>query len=109
MEQLSYNQREIKHLNVEKNLELIREHLQEIDQEIFRLIALRCKTAAEISAAKKQAGAPTIDEIQRDVVLTRSQQWAREEGLDPEQIREVFLILIQMNETAQKQLQKKTD
>ena len=93
----------------EDNLVSARKHLQEIDQEIFRLIALRCKAATQIAVAKQENNTPTIDKVQRDVVLARSEKWAHEEGLDPEQIRDIFTILIQMNETAQKQLKKKTD
>jgi len=96
-------------VTVEENLASAREQLQEIDKEIFRLIALRCKAAAQIAAAKQKTGTPTIDENQRDVVLARSEEWAREEGIDQEKIREIFAILIQMNETTQKQLKKKTD
>ena len=96
-------------MNVEENLMSAREHLQEIDHEIFRLIALRCKAATQIAVAKQETNTPTIDKSQRDVVLARSEQWAREEGLEPEQIRDIFTILIQMNESAQNQLKKKTD
>ncbi len=85
----------------------VREKIREIDTEIIHLIAKRTSLASEVLEAKKKTGTPINDENQNQTVLERAARLAAQQGLDTENVQEIFKILIQMNIDRQQELDRK--
>lgn len=82
-------------------LERLRSEIEQVDQELVRLIARRIDIARSIGEAKKAAGLPTLDPAREAQLLRRIGTLAREAGLEPEELRAVFWQLISMTRRAQ--------
>ncbi len=82
----------------------VRREILGIDTEIIRLIKKRLDCAERVAAAKKEEGGSAVDEKQREKVLLRSYEMAKVAGIDPDMTREIFRILIEMNEKKQMEL-----
>lgn len=87
------------------DLKSAREEIYNIDMEIIALIRKRQECAEYIHRAKKEENLSVRDEEQRMAVLKRAYDAAEKKGLDPEMTKEIFGILIEMNENAQKALE----
>lgn len=85
-------------------LKEIRGKIEKIDTQILGLIEKRTLFAKEILDAKKAEGKIINDEEQNKVVLDRVVNLATERGLDGEQVKRIFEILIQMNIERQHEL-----
>jgi len=79
----------------------LREEITSIDDQIIRLIGARQQLATGIARAKYSQGAQVRDEERRRAVLDRAFHRAVEEKIDPQSVREIFEILIQMSEERQ--------
>ncbi len=85
-------------------LKEVRERIAELDNQLIDLIEKRTNLAKEVLEAKKAEGKAINDEQQNKVVLNRVANAAMERGLDGEQVKKIFEILIQMNIDRQHEL-----
>ncbi len=85
-------------------LKEIRAKIEKLDSNILNLIEQRTALARDILEAKKAAGMPINDVEQNKVVLDRVANAATERGLDGEEVKKIFEILIRMNIERQHEL-----
>jgi len=78
-------------------LKEIRAKIEKIDAQILNLIDRRTALAKDVLDAKKAEGKPINDVGQNKVVLERVANLATERGLDGEEVKKIFEILIRMN------------
>lgn len=78
-------------------LKEVRAKIEKIDVQILNLIDQRTSLAGDILLAKKQEGKPINDVDQNRVVLDRVANAATERGLDSDEVKKIFEILIKMN------------
>jgi chorismate mutase len=83
------------------NLAAVRLEIEEIDRALIALIAQRVGVARRLGAAKRASGLPTLDPAREAEVVRRSAALARDFGLQPEEMREVFWHIIGMCRRAQ--------
>jgi chorismate mutase/prephenate dehydrogenase len=76
------------------DLESLRGRIQEIDEQLVRLVAERIETARAVGRAKLAAGIPLRDfDVERQV-LDRAAESASGHGIGPDAVRQVMQILI---------------
>ena len=97
----SETRRESEWAHPEAELAGLRREIEEVDQRIVSLIALRCQLAHVAGTQKRAAGLPTIDPAQEARVVRRAAQLAREVELDEESVRQLFWCLIGLSRRAQ--------
>ncbi len=85
-------------------LKEIRAKIEKLDTHILNLIEQRTALARDVLEAKKAAGMPINDVEQNRVVLDRVANAATERGLDGEEVKRIFEILIKMNIERQHEL-----
>ncbi|MFZ3060607.1 MAG: chorismate mutase [Candidatus Methanoperedens sp.] len=85
-------------------LKEIRAKIEKLDTHILNLIEQRTALARDVLEAKKAAGMPINDVEQNKVVLDRVANAATERGLDGEEVKRIFEILIKMNIERQHEL-----
>lgn len=86
------------------DLKSARDEISKIDMQILELIKKRQECADIIHKAKIKENVSVRDEKQRNEVLKRAYETAEEMGADPEMTKEIFEILIRMNEKRQTEL-----
>ena len=86
----------------ETGLDELRAEIEEIDRALVELMAQRTYVAETIARVKEEAGLPTTDEAQERVVMERASENADRFDLDPEVIRDVFRLLIELNKSEQR-------
>ncbi len=82
-----------------------RNHIEEIDEKIIRLIDQRVGISKKIFEAKKSAGMPISDPERERLVLRKAMDLATELNLDAGAIKTIFEILITMSVQKQHELQ----
>ena len=82
----------------------IRAKIEKLDNQIVELIEQRTALAKNVLDAKKAEGKPINDVEQNKIVLDRISNTATERGLDGEEVKRIFEILIQMNIERQHEL-----
>ncbi len=82
----------------------VRAKIEKLDVQILSLIEQRTALAKDVLEAKKAAGMPINDVEQNKVVLDRVANAATERGLDGEEAKKIFEILIRMNIERQHEL-----
>jgi len=82
----------------------IRAKIEKLDNQIVELIEQRTALAKNVLDAKKAEGKPINDVDQNKIVLDRISNTATERGLDGEEVKRIFEILIQMNIERQHEL-----
>ncbi len=85
-------------------LKEIRAKIEKLDTHLLNLIEQRTALAWDVLEAKKAAGMPINDVEQNRVVLDRVANAATERGLDGEEVKRIFEILIRMNIERQHEL-----
>lgn len=85
-------------------LKELRTKIEKIDIELIDLIKIRTELAKYVLDAKKEEGRAINDVRQNRVVLDRVANAAIERGLDGEQVKRIFEILIRMNIERQHEL-----
>ena len=80
-----------------------RMEIERIDDEIVQLLARRLALGKRTTALKRAAGMPVLDPTREAAVIRRITSVAREAGLDPEPIREVFWQIVGMSRRAQEE------
>ena len=82
----------------------IRAKIEKLDNQIVELIEQRTALAKNVLDAKKAEGKPINDVEQNKIVLDRISNAATERGLDGEEVKRIFEILIHMNIERQHEL-----
>lgn len=85
-------------------LKEIRIKIEKIDGHILDLIEQRTAMAKDVLEAKKKERKPINDVDQNKVVLERVSNMATERGLNGEEVKRIFEILIKMNIERQHEL-----
>ena len=85
-------------------LKEVRAKIEKLDVQILNLIEKRTALAKEVLDAKKSEGKLINDIDQNKMVLERAANAATEKGLDGEEVKRIFEILIQMNIERQHEL-----
>ena len=83
-----------------RELQMVRGRIDEVDRSLVALIAARLDLAREAGALKDQRGPSNEDRAREAAVVRQAAETARELGLDPEIIREVFWRLIALSKWA---------
>jgi chorismate mutase len=86
-------------------LEEHRREIEEIDDEIIRLIDKRIGISKKIFEAKRSEGRPISDPERESLVLRKAMDLATELNLDAGAIKTIFEILITMSVQKQQELQ----
>lgn len=85
-------------------LKEVRAKIEKLDVQILNLIEKRTALAKEVLDAKKSEGKLINDIDQNKMVLERAADAATEKGLDGEEVKRIFEILIKMNIERQHEL-----
>lgn len=75
----------------------VRAKIEKLDNQILNLIEQRTALARDVLDAKKAEGKAINDVEQSKFVLDRVANAATERGLDGEEVKRIFEILIKMN------------
>lgn len=86
------------------SLDKIREQIEEIDVQILELIVNRMSLAQDVLSIKQKNGLTIDDPEQSQRVLKRATDYSVERGLDVKPVRDIFNILIVMNQERQHKL-----
>jgi len=86
-------------------LEEHRSEIEEIDEEVIRLIDKRIGISKKIFEAKRSEGKPISDPERESLVLRKAMDMATELNLDAGAIKTIFEILITMSVQKQQELQ----
>ncbi|MGC8816427.1 MAG: chorismate mutase [Candidatus Hadarchaeum sp.] len=79
------------------DLKEIRRRIDEIDENLIKLLAERLRISRDIAVLKKKLGAKIRDEVRERYVIDRARNLARELGIDPDFIESVMrLVMAQM-------------
>ncbi|MEP6491102.1 MAG: chorismate mutase [bacterium] len=78
-----------------------REEIEAIDRDIIALLAKRLDLGKRTGSLKRAAGLPILDPTREAAVIRRVTSVAREAGLPPEPIREVFWQIVGMSRRVQ--------
>lgn len=81
-----------------------RDEIERIDREIIGLLARRLTIGRRTGDLKRFAGLPILDPTREAAVIRRVTTVAREAGLPPEPVREVFWQIIGMSRQIQQSL-----
>ena len=82
----------------------VRAKIEKLDNQILHLIEQRTALARDVLEAKKAEGKAINDVEQNKLVLDRVANAATERGLDGEEVKRIFEILIKMNIERQHEL-----
>ncbi|CQH57561.1 chorismate mutase [Halobacterium hubeiense] len=85
------------------SLEELREEIESIDREIVDLIARRTYVAETIAEVKDERGMATTDEGQEQAVMDRAGQNAEAFDVDPNLVKAIFRLLIELNKVEQRE------
>lgn len=75
----------------------VRAKIEKLDSQILSLIEQRTALAKDVLEAKKAERKPINDVEQSKLVMDRVANIATEKGLDGEEVKRIFEILIRMN------------
>jgi len=79
-----------------------REHIDQVDRDIVRLLAQRAGLSMRAARAKAQLGAPVLDPGREAEVMAARRGWADEMKLDAEAVTDVFRAIMTMSRRAQR-------
>ena len=82
-------------------LEALRREVRRVDREIVAMVAERVRLAREIGATKQAAARATLDPAREAAVIREATALGRDAGLDPEDARNLFWMLIDICRRAQ--------
>jgi chorismate mutase len=85
----------------QETLEQLRRDIEEVDLRLVELIAQRVRLARQVGQLKRAAGLPTLDPAREASVVRRASTLAREAGLMPEEMREIYWHVIGLCRRAQ--------
>jgi chorismate mutase len=79
----------------------LRTEIQKIDEQLLELITRRVDVAHRIAATKRAAGLPTLDPQREAVVVRRAATFARDNGIEEEDLRDLFWSLVGLTRRAE--------
>jgi len=79
----------------------LRDRIEAVDRAIVERIAERVRLAEAIGRAKREAGLPTLDPGREAAVIRRATAMARDEGMEAEDVRDVFWHIVGLCRRAQ--------
>lgn len=82
-------------------LRLLRQAIDDLDLRLVDLLAQRLDLARRTTAPKQRAGLPVQDLAREAEVVRRAADAARDRGLDPEPIRDIYWRLVDLARRAQ--------
>ena len=82
-----------------------RSEIEQIDEQIIRLIDRRIGISRKIFEAKRTEGKPISDPLREKQVLSRAMDLATERNLDAGAVKTIFETLITMSLNKQQELQ----
>ena len=85
-------------------LNKVRDEVRQLDEEMLRLLVKRMALASRILEEKKKMGLEINDDQQNEIVIKRAMELATELNLDPEDVKELFQVIIRMSIEWQRQL-----
>lgn len=80
-----------------------RREIERIDGEIVQLLARRLALGKETASLKRAAGMAILDPTREAAVIRRVAGAARDAGLPPETVREIFWQIVGMSRRAQEE------
>ena len=78
-----------------------RRELDQLDEELIRLIARRLELGLRAAEIKREAGLPILDPAREAKVLEQARGWARASNLSEDEVVEIFSRLIALSGKAQ--------
>ncbi len=84
-----------------RELSRLRAQIDRVDAELLDLMAARLRLAEATLRVKRSHGLLSVDVRREAAVVSRGARLARERGLDPELVRDIFWRLIELSRSAQ--------
>ncbi|MFW5928848.1 MAG: chorismate mutase [Halobacteriota archaeon] len=84
------------------SLDDLRRDIEDVDAEIVDAVARRCLIAEDIAAVKRERGIEIEDGDREREVVERAVERGRAHGLDEEQVRRLYEVLIEMSKRRQR-------
>jgi chorismate mutase len=75
-------------------LSVLRDQIDQINQELVRLLSQRLQIARGIARLKKEQGLPILDAERESILLEQVRQFAKEQQLSPNIIEEIFHLVL---------------
>jgi chorismate mutase/prephenate dehydratase len=85
-----------------KDLQALRETIEEIDREILAQLRRRMDLVEEVAASKLRAAYPFRDEPREEAILQRVRHAAVEQGLDAHEVERLYRVILDMSVAHQK-------
>ena len=82
-------------------LEECRGELDELDEQLIRLIKRRLELGLRAASIKKEAGLPILDPEREAKVIAQAMEWAREAELSEDEVADIFKRLVSLSGRAQ--------
>lgn len=79
----------------------LRAEIEQIDQALLGLISERIAVAQKVASAKRDAGLPVLDPGREAHVVRRAAIFARDNGIEEEDVRDLFWSLIGLTRRAE--------
>jgi prephenate dehydrogenase len=79
-----------------------RDHIDEVDHQIMRLLAQRMQLVQRAARAKAVLGAPVLDGAREAEMLVARRRWATEAKLDADAVEEVFRAVLTLSRRTQR-------
>jgi chorismate mutase len=80
----------------------LRAAIDDVDRRLVELMAERLRLADQTLAAKRRLGLQAVDVRREATVVARGARLAREHGLEPELVRDIFWRLIELSRVSQR-------
>ena len=87
----------------DKDLDELRDEIEEIDHDIVDLIARRTYVAETVARVKEEQGLATTDEEQEAAVMERAGRYAERYDVDSNMVKAIFRLLIELNKIEQRE------
>ena len=84
-------------------LAALRSQIDDLDSQLLDLMAARFRLAVATLEVKKRAGLLPVDVRREAAVVARGARLARERGLEPELVRDIFWRLIDLSRSSHPQ------
>jgi prephenate dehydrogenase len=83
-------------------LKQTRDHIDEVDAEIVRLLGQRMQLSKRAAQAKAALGAPVLDHAREAEIIAARRQWAAASKIDPDAVSDVFRAILTMSRRGQR-------
>ena len=87
--------------NIPRALVECRAELDQLDEQLIRLLKRRLELGLRAASIKHDANLPIVDPEREARVIAQARDWADESGLSEEEVADVFARLISLSRGAQ--------